>query len=60
MNIVETTVMYVEKDDLAEHAKTLNLEQIEWHQVTDRDNFLKSDVVILEMKGRYKVLKSRH
>mgnify|MGYP000914628428 CR=1 FL=1 len=60
MTYVETTVLYINKDDLMESAKTLNIQQIEWHHVKDTDAVIKAGVVILSMNGGYKVLKSRY
>lgn len=56
---IETTVLYINKDDLVNTAKTLNIEQIEWYHVKHTEDFLTAGVVILSMNGKYKVLKSR-
>lgn len=60
MTPIDTTVLYVNREDLLEHARHLNIDQIEWFHVKDTDWILKSHVVILSMNGQYKVLKSRY
>lgn len=59
MNIVETSVMYINKNDLVEFAQHFNIDQIEWFHVKNTDFFLKQGLVIFVMNGKYKVLKSR-
>jgi hypothetical protein len=60
MTPIDTTVLYVNKDDLNQEAQFLNVNQIEWFHVKDKDAVIKAHVVILSMNGQYKVLKSRY
>jgi hypothetical protein len=60
MKIVETQVTYFEKDDLVKFAQDLPIEEIEYTHVKHHEILLKSNVVILKLKGKYRVLKSRY
>lgn len=59
MKILETQVTYYEKDDLVKFARGLPIEEIKYEHVINRDVLLKSNIVILKLDGKYKVLKSR-
>lgn len=60
MKIFETQVTYYEKNDLVEFAQGLPIEEIKYEHVKNRDVLLKSNIVILKLDGKYKVLKSRY
>lgn len=60
MTPIDTTVLYVNREDLIKHAEHLNIDQIEWVHVKNTDWVIKNDVVILNINGQYKVLKSRY
>lgn len=60
MTEIATVVTYVTEDDLIDAAKLYNVEQIDVTHLKDFSVVLKSNVLILKFKGRYKLLKSRY
>ena len=60
MEIFKTLVTYYEKNDLVKFAQDLPIEEIEYKHVKHREIFLKSNVVILKLDGKYRVMKSRY
>jgi hypothetical protein len=60
MKIFETQVTYYEKNDLVKFAQGLPIEEIKYEHVINRDVLLKSNIVILKLDGKYRVLKSRY
>lgn len=60
MYVRETDVLYIDENDIIDTCKYLNIEQIEWFHVNNTNILKMYSVVILKLKGRYKVLKSRY
>ena len=60
MKIFETQVTYYEKDDLVKFAQDLPIKEIKYEHIRNRDVLLKSNVVILKLDGKYRVMKSRY
>lgn len=60
MEFIDTTVLYIDENDLIEGCKHLNIEQIEWIHVKQTESVIRYGVVILKFRNQYKVLKSRY
>ncbi len=60
MYVRETDVLYIDENDIIDSCKYLNIEQIEWVHAKNTNILKMYSIVILKIKGKYKVLKSRY
>ena len=56
---VDTTVTYLDREDIIKFKRDMPIEQVTMFDVIDRDILYKSHVLILKLHGEYKVLKSK-
>lgn len=60
MEIIETSVTYINENDLFLSSKYKMIDEITLYDVKDKNIIRKSNILILKLNGKYKVLKSRY